>query len=162
MWGPPVGCRPGDVDVIEFVDNFTYRGILGGLLLGSPGVPIYAVVRVIARFWIWFFFDRVEVRHPDRVPSMGPVLLCINHPNNLIDSLLVGSVLPRKVHYLATSALFRNRFIARLLVALGVIPVSLKANHPGKVDRNTEMFVACEEAFDEERQAALVVASSRA
>jgi 1-acyl-sn-glycerol-3-phosphate acyltransferase len=47
------------------------------------------------------------------------VLLCINHPNNLIDSLPVGSVLPRKVHYLATSALFRNPFIARFLVALG-------------------------------------------
>ena len=55
----------------------------------------YAVVRVIARFWIWFFFERVEVRHPERVPCMGPVLLCINHPNNLIDSLLIGSVLSR-------------------------------------------------------------------
>jgi hypothetical protein len=43
--------------------------------------PFYAVVRVIARFWIWFFFERVEVRHLERVPRMGPVL-------------------PRKVHYL--------------------------------------------------------------
>ena len=105
--------------------------------------PFYAFVRVIARFWIWFFFERVEVRHPERVPRMGPVLLCINHPNNLIDSLLVGSVLPRKVHYLATAALFRNPFIARFLVALGVIPVYRKA-----VDHNLEMFAACDEAFD--------------
>ena len=52
--------------------------------------PFYAVVRVIERFWIRFFFERVEVRHPERVPHRGPVLLCINHPNNLIDSLLVG------------------------------------------------------------------------
>jgi hypothetical protein len=44
------------------------------------------------------------------------VLLCINHPNNLIDSLLVGAVVRRKVHYLATAVLFRNRLIARLLV----------------------------------------------
>ena len=85
--------------------------------------PFYAVVRLIARFWIWFFFERVEVRHPERVPRMGAVLLCINHPNNLIDSLLVGIVIPRKVHYLATAALFRNPLTARLLVALGVIPV---------------------------------------
>ena len=96
--------------------------------------PVYAVVRVIARFWIWFFFERVEVRHPERVPRMGPVLLCINHPNNLIDSLLIGSVLSRKVHYLATAALFRNPLIARLLVALGVIPVYRKADDPDKVD----------------------------
>src|SRR5881409_1906712 len=108
----------------------------------------YVVVRVIARFWIWFFFERVEVRHPERVPRVGPVLLCINHPNNLIDSLLVGSVLPRKVHYLATAALFRNPLIARFLLALGVIPVYRKADDPGKMNRTVEMFAACDEAFD--------------
>ena len=117
--------------------------------------PFYAVVRVIARFWIWFFFERVEVRHPERVPRMGPVLLCINHPNNLIDSLLVGAVLPRKVHYLATAALFRNPLIARFLVALGVIPVYLKADDPDKMDRNMEMFAACHQAFDHGRLVAI-------
>jgi len=90
--------------------------------------PFYAVARMVARFWIWFFFDRVEVRHPARVPRTGPVLLCINHPNNLIDSLLVGSVLPRKVHYLATATLFRSRLLARFLVALGAIPIYQKAD----------------------------------
>ena len=57
--------------------------------------PLYAFVRFVGRFWIWFFFKAVEVRHPERVPREGPVLLCINHPNNLIDSLLVGAVVPR-------------------------------------------------------------------
>jgi glycerol-3-phosphate O-acyltransferase/dihydroxyacetone phosphate acyltransferase len=117
--------------------------------------PFYAVVRVIARFWIWFFFERVEVRHPERVPRMGPVLLCINHPNNLIDSLLVASVLPRKVHYLATAALFRNPLLARFLVALGVIPIYRKADDPDKMDRNTEMFAACDETFDRGRLIAI-------
>ena len=117
--------------------------------------PFYAVVRVIARFWIWFFFERVEVRHPERVRRMDPVLLCINHPNNLIDSLLVGSVLPRQVHYLATGVLFRNPLIARLLAALGVIPVYQKADDPDKMDRNVEMFAACDEAFDRGRLIAI-------
>jgi 1-acyl-sn-glycerol-3-phosphate acyltransferase len=117
--------------------------------------PFYAVVRVIARFWIWFFFERAEVRHPERVPRMGPVLLCINHPNNLIDSLLVGAVLPRKVHYLATAALFRNPVIARFLVALGAIPVHRKADDPDKMDRNMEMFGACDDAFDRGRLIAI-------
>jgi 1-acyl-sn-glycerol-3-phosphate acyltransferase len=86
---------------------------------------------------------------------MGPVLLCINHPNNLIDSLLVGSVLPRKVHYVGTATLFRNPLIARFLVALGVIPVYLKADDPDKMDRNIEMFAACAEAFDRGRLIAI-------
>ena len=110
--------------------------------------PVYTVVKVIARFWIWFFFERVEVRHPERVPRSGPVLLCINHPNNLIDSLLLGSILSRKVHYLATATLFRNPLIARCLVALGVIAIYRRADAPDKMDRNIEMFAACDEAFD--------------
>ena len=56
----------------------------------------YRAVRTVARFWIWFFFRSIEVRRADRVPRTGPVLLAINHPNNLIDSLLVGAVLDRK------------------------------------------------------------------
>src|SRR4029450_9051895 len=75
--------------------------------------------------------------------------------NNLIDSLLVGSVLPRKVHYLATAALFRNPLTARLLVALGVIPVYRKADDPDRMDRNFEMFAACDEAFDGGRLVAI-------
>ena len=115
----------------------------------------YAVVRVLARFWIWFFFERVEIRHPERVPSAGPVLLCINHPNNLIDSLLVGAVVPRQVHYLGTATLFRNPLIARLLVALGVIPVYRQADDPDKMGRNMEMFAACHRAFDHGRLIAI-------
>jgi glycerol-3-phosphate O-acyltransferase/dihydroxyacetone phosphate acyltransferase len=115
----------------------------------------YAAVRVIARFWIWFFFERVEVRHPERVPRVGPVLLCINHPNNLIDSLLVGSILSRMVHYLATASLFRNPLLARFLVALGAIPVYRKADDADKINRNMEMFAACDEAFDRRRLVAI-------
>lgn len=98
-----------------------------------PGDRLYGAVRLIARFWIWFFFKRVDVRHPERVPATGPVLLCINHPNNLIDSLLVGAVLERKVHYLATAALFRNPLLARFLLACGAIPVYRKQDEPATI-----------------------------
>ncbi len=115
----------------------------------------YTVVRVIARFWIWFFFERVEVRHPERVPDAGPVLLCINHPNNLIDSLLVGAVLPRQVHYLATATLFRNPLTRRFLVAVGTIPIYRRADDPGQMGRNIEMFAACDEALGRGRLVAI-------
>ena len=81
----------------------------------------YRAVRAVGRFWLWFFFRSVDVRHPERVPLAGPVLLCINHPNNFIDSLLVGGALQRKVHYLATAALFRNALVARFMRACGAI-----------------------------------------
>lgn len=115
----------------------------------------YAWVRRVGRFWVWFFFKRVDVRHLDRVPATGPVLLCVNHPNNLIDSLLVGAVVPRKVHYLATATLFRNPVLARFLRACGVIPVHRRQDAPDSADRNAETFAACARAFAEGRLVAI-------
>jgi glycerol-3-phosphate O-acyltransferase/dihydroxyacetone phosphate acyltransferase len=108
----------------------------------------YRGLRAVARFWVWFFFKRVDVRHLERVPVHGPVLVCINHPNNLIDSLLVSAVLPRKVHFLTTAALFRNPLLARFLRAAGAIPVYRRQDDPDKMDRNVESFAACRLAFD--------------
>ena len=108
----------------------------------------YSVVRGIGRFWLWFFFRDVDVVRKNLVPASGPVLLCINHPNNLIDSLLVGAILPRKVHYLATAALFRNPLVARFLTACGAIPVYRKQDDPDKMDRNADAFAACFRALE--------------
>jgi len=108
----------------------------------------YSCVRMVSRFWLWFFFKDVSVIHADRVPAGGPVLLCINHPNNLIDSLLVSGVLPREVHYLATAALFRNPLVARFLVTCGAIPVYRKQDDPTKMDKNADAFAACFRALE--------------
>ncbi len=117
----------------------------------EPTGALYATVRGVGRFWLWFFFKAVDVRHADRVAGRGPVLLCINHPNNLIDSLLIAAALDRKVHFLATAALFRNPLVARFLLACGAIPVYRKqdAALPGDgvgvvgAERNVDAFAAC-------------------
>jgi len=109
----------------------------------------YRAVRAVARFWLWFFFKAVDVRRPERVPHEGPVLLCINHPNNFIDSLVVGAAVRRKVHYLATAALFENPLVARFLRAAGAIPVWRKHDERthASTDKNAETFAACAAAF---------------
>jgi len=115
----------------------------------------YRAVRTLGRFWLWFFFKSVDVRHPERVPPGGAVLLCINHPNNFIDSLLVAGALERKVHYLATAALFRNSLVGRFLRACGAIPVYRRQDDPDKMDRNLDAFEACFRAFREGRLVAI-------
>ena len=114
----------------------------------EPTGHFYAFLRLVARFWIWFLFREVAVRETDRVPAAGPVLLCVNHPNNLIDSLLVGAVVPRKVHYLANASLFRNPVLARFLARAGVIPVHRRQDDSDRADRNAETFAASRRALE--------------
>ena len=115
----------------------------------------YRAVRAVGRFWLWFFFRSVDVRHPERVPAVGAVLLCINHPNNFIDSLLVGGALRQKVHYLATAGLFRHPLAAWFLRACGAIPVYRKQDDPDKMDKNLGAFAACFKAFGDGRLVAI-------
>jgi len=115
----------------------------------------YRAVRAVARFWLWFLFKSVDTRHPERVPAGGPILLCVNHPNNFIDSLVVGSVVRRKVHYLATAAMFRNPLLARFLLACGAIPVYRKQDDPDKMGKNLDTFAACFATFARGRLVAI-------
>jgi 1-acyl-sn-glycerol-3-phosphate acyltransferase len=121
----------------------------------DPMDRFYRIVRAVARFWLWFLFRSVDVRHPERVPRGGATLLCVNHPNNFIDSLLVGAAVRRKVHYLATAALFRNPLIGRFLLACGAIPVYRRQDDPDKMDRNLDTFAACFAAFARGRLVAI-------
>jgi len=57
-------------------------------------------------------------------------------------------VLRRKVHYLATAALFRNPLVARFLAACGAIPIYRKQDDPDRMDRNTDAFAACYRALE--------------
>src|SRR4029450_1840113 len=73
------------------------------------------------------------------------------HPPPPTAPLLVGAVLRREVHFLATAALFRNSLVARFLLACGAIPVYRKQAEPlaregvGVVgaERNVDAFSAC-------------------
>ena len=121
----------------------------------EPSGRFYASLRLVARFWIWFLFREVAVREARRVPPAGPVLLCVNHPNNLIDSLLVGAVLPRKVHYLANASLFRNPILARLLARAGAIAVHRRQDNADRADRNAETFAASRRALEAGRVLAI-------
>ena len=113
----------------------------------EPAGRFYALLRLTARFWIWFLFREVAVRAAERVPPTGPVLLCVNHPNNLIDSLLVSATLPRKVHYLANASLFRNPILSRFLTRAGAIPVYRRQDDPVRPERNAETFAASRHAL---------------
>jgi 1-acyl-sn-glycerol-3-phosphate acyltransferase len=67
----------------------------------------------------------------------------MNHPNNLIDTILVGYAIKRKIHYLATAQLFRNKLLSFFLYNIGIIPVYRKQDDPAHSDKNVAMFQEC-------------------
>src|SRR5262245_14422098 len=102
----------------------------------------YLSVRAFGRFWIKRFFRKIEVLGKENIIS-GPVIFAINHPNNLIDTLVVAYAIERKIHYLATAQLFRNKITSLFLHNMGVIPVYRKQDDTSHGEKNISMFQAC-------------------
>jgi 1-acyl-sn-glycerol-3-phosphate acyltransferase len=72
------------------------------------------------------------------------LLFVVNHPNALVDALLVGWVVPRRVLITAKSTLFKNPIANLLLRSLGVLPLQrasdLGAGERANPLRNRDTF----------------------
>ncbi|MCY4400504.1 MAG: 1-acyl-sn-glycerol-3-phosphate acyltransferase [Gemmatimonadetes bacterium] len=78
-------------------------------------------------------------RHGPRLPE-GPVLVAVNHPNSLVDPLLVFRCSGRLTRPLARSGLFDHLLLGPVLRTLGGIPVYRRQDDPSSTHRNEEMF----------------------
>lgn len=104
---------------------------------------MYFTVRVIARIAVRVFFGGIEVTGLEHIPREGPLIIAANHPNTMVDPLILMAVVPRKIHFVAASILFRNPFFALFLRGSGVLPVYRRQDDPKQMAKNLETFRAC-------------------
>lgn len=105
-------------------------------------LPIFPGVARLAAF----VYYRMRYRGPE-VPPRGPVLLVANHPNSLLDPVLVVAAARRPVRFLAKAPLFVDRKVGWLVRGAGAIPVYRRQDDPTEAGRNAEMFLAVHEAL---------------
>jgi len=85
--------------------------------------------RLLARLLVSFlrlvtriFFRHVEVVGQEHVPREGPVVLVGNHPNSLLDPVMIATTCGRLIRMAAKEPLFRGPLLPILWV-LGAVPV---------------------------------------
>jgi len=73
---------------------------------------------------------RWKVYNRERVPLTGPVILAANHAS-FFDPPLVGTALPRGIHYLARESLFRFPVLGSVLRYWDAVPVNREGGGAG-------------------------------
>jgi 1-acyl-sn-glycerol-3-phosphate acyltransferase len=108
---------------------------------------LYQLLRGTAVIALRWYYSDVAVQGRERVPRDGPLLIFANHPNALIDPLLVGTTVPRRVLLTAKATLFEQPALGWLLRAVGVVPlrrakdeVREHATLPVVPERNVQAF----------------------
>ncbi len=114
-----------------------------------PDPFLYRLLRPLARPLAHLFHRRLRVEHSERLPSTGPVVLASNHPNMLLDVLLLGASTKRTLHFLGKATLFENPIFGGVLRLSGVLPVHRRKESPGRMDENLETFAACHRLLSE-------------
>ena len=101
------------------------------------------LIATLARLVTGVFFRQVDVIGAERIPARDPVLLVANHPNGLIDPILILGFLPRAPRFLAKSTLWANPFVLPLLQLARVIPVYRRTDPGVDPEKNQQTFARC-------------------
>ncbi len=102
---------------------------------------------LFTRFFGWTagVFFHVE-RRGGPVPT-GPLMVVANHPNSLMDPLVLIRILDRPTRPLAKAPLFDQWMLGHILRAMGGLPVYRKQDFPDQMRRNQGTFDAAVKAL---------------
>lgn len=91
---------------------------------------LYIIVRWIARTALDWYYRDIEVVGAERIPLGVPLLLAVNHPNNVVDALVVLRIVPRRVRITAKATLWANPILRVAFRWYGVIPLRRIKDEP--------------------------------
>jgi 1-acyl-sn-glycerol-3-phosphate acyltransferase len=124
---------------------------------------LYTVLMRIARIALRWYYREIQIVGVERVPLDVPMLVVANHPNALMDPMLVGTAMPRRLTFTGKATLFDKPLLPLLLRNVGVVPLRRASDEAarraagGAPDprRNVESFLAIVAAL-RDRQAVLI------
>jgi 1-acyl-sn-glycerol-3-phosphate acyltransferase len=99
-----------------------------------------ALLLPLLRAVLRIFFRRIEVSGAERVPTTGPIIFVLNHPNGLIDPAFLLCLAPRRVSFLAKAPLFRMPVVGAICRAVEAIPVHRRQDQESDLRKNAETF----------------------
>ncbi len=108
---------------------------------------LYHFLRFWVRLALRVFYKKIQVRNAHFLKTPSPLIVVSNHPNTLMDPLIVAALFPQPLFFLANASLFRGKWKKKLFAILGLIPIYRKQDvrNAGEKPDNKAIFAKCYE-----------------
>ncbi|MCI2227637.1 lysophospholipid acyltransferase family protein [Polaribacter sp. MSW13] len=103
----------------------------------------YSSVNLFLKISLQFYCKKIKVKGIKNIPKKGAVLFAINHPNALLDPLLVTSNNTRENHFLVRADVFKKPLIRKFLNSLNLMPIYRIRDGIKQLSNNEEVFEKC-------------------
>lgn len=110
---------------------------------------MYRFLKIIVPVILRIFYRRVRVFGKEFLEDDGPMIVVSNHPNTLMDPVVVASVVKPQIGFLGKATLFSNKIARSVLNYFKVIPIYRKIDEKitGTMD-NSKSFEKCYEFLE--------------
>jgi len=115
----------------------------------------YAFFKLYIQTGLFFYTKKIKIVGRENIPKKGAVLFAVNHPNGLLDPLIVTTNTPRITHYLVRAAIFKKPIVKKFLGTLNLMPIYRIRDGVKELSKNTEVFNDCYDILN--RQRALMI-----
>jgi len=110
---------------------------------------IYRLLRKLIKVALFFFFKEIVVSGKKNMLHQGPLIIVANHPNTLMDPLIIASIIKQQIGFVGNAGLFSNSFLASILKYFNVIPIFRKKDVTiGEKPNNKYAFSKCHDFLD--------------
>ena len=111
----------------------------------------YRTIRFYIKIGLFFYTKRTITIGKEHIPKKGAVLFAINHPNGLLDPLMVTCNVSRDTYYLVRAAAFKNYLADKLLRSLHLRPIYRIRDGRQEMSKNESVFNDCFEILNNQK-----------
>ena len=110
---------------------------------------MYHFIKQLIKISLFFFFRKMIVIGKVNIPEKGPLIIVANHPNTLMDSLIIASITKQRIGFIANAGIFINKLVNTIFSYFNVIPIYRKKDiNPGEKPDNRNTFIKCHEYLE--------------
>ena len=104
---------------------------------------LYSILKIIVGIGIRFYYKEIKIINRESLSHDGPLIIISNHPNTLMDAMMIGFASKQPIYYMAKGTLFNSKLKLWILKNLNMIPINRQGELSTKGVKNQDSFEIC-------------------